>query len=118
MAEKVRIVVDAMGGDNAPVEPVKAAVQAVTESRDIEILLTGQQDVIEKELKKYTVETVREGDVFVVTNTYGGNSPGGSADPTLPQTGQLWWPVPVMIAAGMLFVAVGLIRRRGNGNEK
>ena len=53
MAEKVRIVVDAMGGDNAPVEPVKAAVQAVTESRDIEILLTGQQDVIEKELKKY-----------------------------------------------------------------
>lgn len=54
MAEKVRIVVDAMGGDNAPVEPVKAAVQAVTESRDIEILLTGQQDVIEKELKKYS----------------------------------------------------------------
>lgn len=54
MAEKVRIVVDAMGGDNAPVEPVKAAVQAVSESRDIEILLTGQQDVIEKELKKYS----------------------------------------------------------------
>ena len=74
--------------------------------------------VVEKELKKYTVETVREGDVFVVTNTYGGSSPGGSADPTLPQTGQLWWPVPVMIAAGMFFVAVGLIRRRGNENEK
>ena len=74
--------------------------------------------VVEKEMKKYTVETVREGDVFVVTNTYGGSSPGGSADPTLPQTGQLWWPVPVMIAAGMFFVAVGLIRRRGNGNEK
>lgn len=53
MAEKVKIVVDAMGGDNAPVEPIKAAVQAVTESRDIRILLTGPQDVIEKELKKY-----------------------------------------------------------------
>ena len=52
MAEKVKIVVDAMGGDNAPAEPIKAAVQAVTESRDIRILLTGPQDVIEKELKK------------------------------------------------------------------
>ena len=29
MAEIVRVVVDAMGGDNAPAEPVKAAVEAV-----------------------------------------------------------------------------------------
>ena len=29
MAEQVRVVVDAMGGDNAPAEPVKAAVEAV-----------------------------------------------------------------------------------------
>ena len=29
MAEMVKVVVDAMGGDNAPVEPVKAAVEAV-----------------------------------------------------------------------------------------
>ena len=28
MAETVRVVVDAMGGDNAPAEPVKAAVEA------------------------------------------------------------------------------------------
>lgn len=28
MAEMVKVVVDAMGGDNAPVEPVKAAVEA------------------------------------------------------------------------------------------
>ena len=31
MAETVRVVVDAMGGDNAPAEPVKAAVEAVAE---------------------------------------------------------------------------------------
>ena len=30
MAETVRVVVDAMGGDNAPAEPVKAAVEAVS----------------------------------------------------------------------------------------
>ncbi len=26
----------------------------------------------------------------------------------LPQTGQLWWPVPVMLFGGLIFVAVGL----------
>ena len=31
MAEMVKVVVDAMGGDNAPVEPVKAAVERKTE---------------------------------------------------------------------------------------
>ena len=31
MAELVKVVVDAMGGDYAPVEPVKAAVEAVKE---------------------------------------------------------------------------------------
>ena len=41
MAEQVRVVVDAMGGDNAPAEPVKAAVEAVTERQDIKVILTG-----------------------------------------------------------------------------
>ena len=53
MAETVRVVVDAMGGDNAPAEPVKAAVEAVTEREDIDVILTGRQDVIEKELSKF-----------------------------------------------------------------
>ena len=52
MAETVRVVVDAMGGDNAPAEPVKAAVEAVTEREDIDVILTGRQDVIENELGK------------------------------------------------------------------
>ena len=53
MAETVRVVVDAMGGDNAPAEPVKAAVEAVTEREDIVVILTGKQDVIENELGKF-----------------------------------------------------------------
>lgn len=53
MAEIVKVVVDAMGGDNAPVEPVKGAVEAVKERSEIQALLTGIPEVIEKELAKY-----------------------------------------------------------------
>ena len=41
MAELVKVVVDAMGGDNAPEEPVMAAVEAVKERDDIFVILTG-----------------------------------------------------------------------------
>ena len=51
--EMIKVVVDAMGGDYAPVEPVKAAVDAVAGRKDIKVLLVGQQDVVEAELKKY-----------------------------------------------------------------
>ena len=35
----------------------------------------------------------------------------------LPQTGQLWWPVPLLICAGLGCIAVGLFRRREDRNE-
>lgn len=54
MSETVRVVVDAMGGDNAPGEIVKGAVQAVNSHENIHIILTGLQDAVENELKKYT----------------------------------------------------------------
>lgn len=59
MSEKVRVVVDAMGGDNAPVEIIKGAIQAVNNREDIYIILTGRQDVIEQELKQYTYPAER-----------------------------------------------------------
>lgn len=31
----------------------------------------------------------------------------------LPQTGQLWWPVPVLAVSGAFLLLVGLVRRRG-----
>ena len=34
-----------------------------------------------------------------------------------PQTGQLWWPVPVLACAGLGCIAVGLFRRREDRNE-
>ena len=45
-----KIALDAMGGDNAPVEPVKGAVDAVAARKDIKVFLVGQKDVIQKEL--------------------------------------------------------------------
>ena len=35
----------------------------------------------------------------------------------LPQTGQLWWPVPVLTCVGLICVGCGLIRRRRNRDE-
>lgn len=54
MSEIVRVVVDAMGGDNAPEEIVKGAIAAVNNHEDIHLILTGLQDAVERELKKYT----------------------------------------------------------------
>ena len=53
MSELVKVVVDAMGGDYAPQEPVKAAVEAVTERKDIQVILTGPEDEVHVQLAKY-----------------------------------------------------------------
>lgn len=54
MAEFVNVAVDAMGGDNAPVEIVKGAIDAVNESSHVKVYLTGQEALINSELAKYT----------------------------------------------------------------
>lgn len=48
-----KVAVDAMGGDNAPAEIVKGAVDAVSSREDIKVFLVGQEDVVKEELKKY-----------------------------------------------------------------
>jgi len=53
--ENIKIAVDAMGGDNAPVETVKGAVDAVNEF-GANIVLVGIEDVIKKELEKYSFD--------------------------------------------------------------
>lgn len=93
--------------------------------------------VVEKEVKGYAVSVNRNGTTFVVTNTYDTDRPGGSDHPTsdhptepgssqgnfssgtgvsagskLPQTGQLWWPVPMLVCAGLLCLVIGLVRSR------
>ncbi len=84
----------------------------------------------------YNVTVTREGITFVMTNTYtrgtikdisDGDTPTGTISDNpipraffgtkLPQTGQLWWPVPVLAAVGLLLIVVGLLRRRGAEHE-
>lgn len=50
----VNVAVDAMGGDNAPVEIVKGAVEAINDSKNVKVFLVGIESVIVEELKKYT----------------------------------------------------------------
>ena len=54
MQDSIKVAVDAMGGDNAPFEIVKGAVDAVNTRKDIQILLVGRQDAVEAELQKYS----------------------------------------------------------------
>lgn len=49
-----KIALDAMGGDNAPAEVVKGAVDAVKARDDIKVFLVGQKDSVQAELGKYT----------------------------------------------------------------
>ncbi len=54
MADKVRVAVDAMGGDNAPKEVIKGAVEAVNAKEEIQLILVGVEDKIKQELANYT----------------------------------------------------------------
>lgn len=54
MQNTVTVVVDAMGGDNAPGEIVKGAIDAVNQREEIKVILVGVEDRIREELKKYT----------------------------------------------------------------
>ena len=53
MQEITTVVLDAMGGDNAPGEMIKGAVDAVNMRDDIKVILVGQEDVIKEETEKY-----------------------------------------------------------------
>ncbi len=65
MEKKICVVVDAMGGDNAPVEIVKGAVDAVKEL-NVCVKLVGPEDVVNAELAKYTYD---KADIEVVNAT-------------------------------------------------
>lgn len=49
----MRIALDVMGGDFAPQNPIKGAIQAAKAYPDIEVILVGPQEVIESELKTH-----------------------------------------------------------------
>jgi len=69
MSEFTRVVVDAMGGDYAPLEIVKGAVEAVAESDSVKVTLVGPEETVKAELAKYSfpadrIEVVNATDVI------------------------------------------------------
>ena len=50
----IKVALDAMGGDNAPGEIVKGAVDAVNTSSECFVYLVGQEEAVKAELAKYT----------------------------------------------------------------
>lgn len=60
--------------------------------------------------RKITETNGKEVDYPVFTNKY-------TAKPILPQTGVLWWPVPVLLSAGLLFCIMGILQRRLRKDE-
>lgn len=53
MSNQIKVAVDAMGGDYAPAEPVKGAVEAAKVDSRVQIALVGQPEKVEAELAKY-----------------------------------------------------------------
>ena len=49
----VKVALDAMGGDNAPSEIVKGAIDAITENNDVKVYLVGKEALVKDELSKY-----------------------------------------------------------------
>lgn len=101
-----------------------------------------QWKIVEEEVPEgYTVTITREGDAFLVTNTCedieippdrppldpddeppgGENPPSGENPPggdKLPQTGMLWWPVPVLAVSGMGCYLVGWVKARKDESDE
>jgi len=50
---KVRVAVDAMGGDYAPEEIIKGAILAAQKNNNVDIALVGSMNILEEELAKY-----------------------------------------------------------------
>lgn len=59
MANPVNVAVDAMGGDNAPFEIVKGAVDAVNENDKVAVTLVGREEIVKAELAKYKFDESR-----------------------------------------------------------
>lgn len=59
MAELVKVALDAMGGDNAPAEIVKGAVDALNENDRLKVYAVGDETAIQTELSKYTYDASR-----------------------------------------------------------
>ncbi len=55
----IKIIVDAMGGDNAPAAIVEGAVKALEKDKDLSLILAGRQEDVSAELGKFSYDRSR-----------------------------------------------------------
>lgn len=59
MENLISVVLDAYGGDNAPIETVRGAVLALKEASNLKIIITGNEQEITSELQNYNYDKSR-----------------------------------------------------------
>lgn len=108
-------------GDRASVRPESITVQLWGDGELVEEVLLNKENnwqyqwkelagevswsVIENPVPDgYTPAYSADGELIIITNSREDTSSGNSK---LPQTGLLWWPVPMLVIAGMLLFAAG-----------
>lgn len=67
--------------------------------------------------KGYTVRYERQGNTLIIINTPIVKNHQNTTEDKLPQTGQLWWPVPILAMSGFVLLLVGWLRRKESRNE-
>ena len=80
---------------------------------DLDAAATWQ--VVEKTVPTgYAVLIAQSGSQYTLTNSRAATPAATVTTPagSLPQTGQLWWPVPLLAGAGMLLYVYGWLRKR------
>ncbi len=99
-----------------------------------------QWEAIEKKKTKgYIVSVSKEESSIVIKNIYWGDdfyeettekkpttekkhkkesSKETTTEKKLPQTGQLWWPLPFLVSGGVLCIGIGMIKQKRENDEK
>lgn len=63
----------------------------------------------------YSLTVEKEATGIVLTNTHTSPPPPGE---DLPPTGQIWWPVPILLVAGLVLLILGLSLSKNNPTER
>lgn len=94
-------------------EPVTETTSTVTETT---VLSSETNPAVSTATETTIVSSGTNTTVLKTENSY---SPQTSTTPAekLPQTGQLWWPVPLLAGGGIVFVAMGLRIRSRKENQ-
>lgn len=94
----------------------------IDETRDNVFVITNTYVGVEEESSEESSEpsvTPSEPSVTPSEPSAPSSEPSEPAEPTLPQTGQVWWPVILLLAGGAVLVAFGAFRTiRGNGRRE